>query len=508
MQQHVAYARISDARRTGLRGVPAAQSALRQDAAGLRAVYQTRPGLSLPEADPHALDEEVRSTQPIAICPRPPCPPRCILRLTFVPRRHMNELERRLKHAERLLRSSSQSATLPAAGQAPLQPPTPPSCEAGSVAHVNPPAPPSPLPAATPHHHLVHDFAQPREPVGNTPVPGLAPLGITTFHDNGPMPRPSAASRELRPAAEDEDGLEDHSQVSGDFEWDESGTPAVTTVDHWHQDHASTASSESRCIGDGMATLAVDKSQAAYFGEASGAALLKAIDPHLPASALRRKQTSFADRPRSQGSIDLHPQLSSRRLVTDALVDAYFRLYHVSYPIVHEPSFRAQYAEVVERPHGQSWNFLAHIIAAIGAFSISSNEASNNNLFAEVKSLMHVNYLEHGNLTLIRALTLIANYLQKNDMPNSGYNYTGLATRMAIGIGLHKEFPASRMPPHQTESRRRVWWCLTVFDVGADVTFGRPVLWPAGGFDVALPLNIHDWVSNPARASDLSSKSY
>ncbi|KAK3641600.1 hypothetical protein LTR56_011201 [Elasticomyces elasticus] len=43
------------------------------------------------------------------------------------------------------------------------------------------------------------------------------------------------------------------------------------------------------------------------------------------------------------------------------------------------------------------------------------------------------------------------------------------------------------------ETRRRVWWCMTVFDVGAELTFGRPVLWPAGGFDVALPLNVHDW---------------
>jgi transcriptional regulatory protein GAL4 len=46
------------------------------------------------------------------------------------------------------------------------------------------------------------------------------------------------------------------------------------------------------------------------------------------------------------------------------------------------------------------------------------------------------------------------------------------------------------------EIRRRVWWVMTVFDIGAEITFGRPVLMPAGGFEVALPMNIHDWVSD------------
>ncbi|KAK5719516.1 hypothetical protein LTR15_008040 [Elasticomyces elasticus] len=43
------------------------------------------------------------------------------------------------------------------------------------------------------------------------------------------------------------------------------------------------------------------------------------------------------------------------------------------------------------------------------------------------------------------------------------------------------------------ETKRRVWWCMMVFDVGVELRFGRSVLWPAGEFDVALPLNVHDW---------------
>jgi hypothetical protein len=294
----------------------------------------------------------------------------------------------------------------------------------------------------------------------------------------------------VQTSIEETDDLDNPYDVSGDFEWDESSarSPTVAPLGRLSSEQPD----EAELIGDGMATLAVDESQGAYFGVASGAALLRAIDP-VAAHHSPKPHRSLRD---TRSSSEIPVQLSSRRLVTNALVDAYFRHYHVSYPILHEPTFRAQYDEVVERPSGPCWNFLAHLVAAIGAFTTGSDKAADNALFSEVKSLMNATYLENGNLTLVQALVLMSNYLQKQNMPNSGYNYMGLATRMAMGIGLHKEFRKNNTPPFKMEIRRRVWWVMTVFDIGAEITFGRPVLMPAGGFEVALPMNIHDWVSD------------
>lgn len=61
-----------------------------------------------------------------------------------------------------------------------------------------------------------------------------------------------------------------------------------------------------------------------------------------------------------------------------------------------------------------------------------------------------------------------------------------------MGLGLHKEFQNWRITPLAMEIRRRVWWCLQVFAVGAMVTFGRPLSWPAHGIEVGLPLNVDD----------------
>jgi len=298
----------------------------------------------------------------------------------------------------------------------------------------------------------------------------------------------------VQTSIEDADDLDNPYDVSGDFEWDESSARSPTAAPLDRPD--SEQPDEAELIGDGMATLAVDESQGAYFGVASGAALLRAIDP---VAAQHSPRPSRAIRAGTRGSSEIPMQVSSRRLVTNALVDAYFRYYHVSYPILHEPTFRAQYDEVVERPSGPCWNFLAHLVAAIGAFTAGSDKAADNALFSEVKSLMNATYLENGNLTLVQALVLMSNYLQKKNMPNSGYNYMGLATRMAMGIGLHKEFRKTNTSPFKMEIRRRVWWVMTVFDIGAEITFGRPVLMPAGGFEVALPMNIHDWVSGLLR---------
>jgi transcriptional regulatory protein GAL4 len=64
--------------------------------------------------------------------------------------------------------------------------------------------------------------------------------------------------------------------------------------------------------------------------------------------------------------------------------------------------------------------------------------------------------------------------------------------RVALGIGLHKEFATWRSKPLMLEMRRRVWWALYVFDVGACITFSRPLDSPEGGVEVNLPLNVHD----------------
>jgi transcriptional regulatory protein GAL4 len=90
------------------------------------------------------------------------------------------------------------------------------------------------------------------------------------------------------------------------------------------------------------------------------------------------------------------------------------------------------------------------------------------------------------------------NYLQKRDRPNTGYNMIGIAFRMALGLGLHREIP-DLDNEHNTlnkELRRRVWWILYMVDSGFSITMGRPTTASDAFIDARFPLNIDDSVTS------------
>ncbi|KAL3431963.1 fungal-specific transcription factor domain-containing protein [Aspergillus tetrazonus] len=257
---------------------------------------------------------------------------------------------------------------------------------------------------------------------------------------------------------------------SSNFEWDER------------------ASGDNKFV-DGMASLTSRSNEGGYLGSASGAALL------------RLTETRDGDAGDSNGQVHEHECRASIPFVLNTMsqlepfVDAYFRLYHCSYPIVHEATFRAQFMEIIPRPPGNTWQVLLFVISALGVFTSSTATSTSDvdlALFDAAKERLSIDVLETGNLVLVQALTLISNYLQKRNKPNSGYNYMGLARRVAMGIGLHKEFPTWDASLLTLEMRRRVWYCLYIFDIGAMITFSRPLDFPMEGVDVKLPMNAHD----------------
>ena len=404
--------------------------------------------------------------------------------------RRLTELEERLAKAERLLKQARLKSLLPVNLDSQLDDfgwPSPENTGRVSI-------------STTPDGGIAG--------YGSNPFPGHTPLGQVSSVGESNTSQ-SAALDDMGRAS---DTLDGPPHVSDDFEWNEQHVVETRHSESgWSagkSDNSEDVEEESIAM-DGMASLTIGDSEGGYLGASSGAAMLRLIDPRAANASTPRKKSSRAPLDKVFMGGGMHPELlyeqpDPSRHIVDNMIDAYFGLYHISFPIVHEPTFRAQYSELIERPDGDCWKFLAYVIAAVGVFT-TTNAGDNADmaLFAQAKSLMHLSYLESGNLTLIQALGLMSNYLQRKDMPNSGYNYLGLATRMAMGLGLHKEFPGWKIQPLKMETRRRVWWCLAIFDIGATITYGRPVLWPTGGIDVALPLNIDDRVSG----SNLSSGS-
>ncbi|ROW11228.1 hypothetical protein VMCG_01307 [Cytospora schulzeri] len=309
----------------------------------------------------------------------------------------------------------------------------------------------------------------------STAGPDLKPAGDAT---------PSQEPRRLAPYRVPQRGMStilESPPATDDFEWDEQDTMANPAFSPNVTDPDDAAL-------DGMASLTVSEKEGGYLGVASGAAFIRLLEPNM-----RRRSSQARSRQSMTSFPSLTMQPNPNRQIADIMIDGYFKLFHLNYPIIHEPTFRAQFSEVIPRPHGDSWLVLAYVVAAIGVWSSAkTGDNLDFTLFAQARSILSFNFLELGNLTLVQALTLTSNYQQKRDRPNSAYNYLGLAVRMAMGLGLHKEFQGWNISPLNMEIRRRVWWSLCVFDCGATITFSRPLTWPFDGVEVSLPRNVHD----------------
>ncbi|CAO2653817.1 Nn.00g105500.m01.CDS01 [Neocucurbitaria sp. VM-36] len=283
-----------------------------------------------------------------------------------------------------------------------------------------------------------------------------------------------------------------------DFSWDEQSQESSPPETDPTAGLTSTSQGEDERVVDGMASLTVDEHEAGYLGVASGAAMLRLLLPDAQ-HAYRKAPNVASSGPQvaldSEHWLDtpLWDTLDLDTVDLDAAIHAYFSLYHNSYPLVEEHTFRAQYAQVIPRPSGRSWHALAFMIAAVGHFTAATGPTDiDRKLFLAAKSNMSIASLEMGNITLVQTLSLMSNYLQKRNKPNSGYNYLGLALHMAMGLGLHKEFHDWDISPLNMEIRRRVWWTMFVFNVGAAITFGRPLAWPNKNVEVHLPRNVSD----------------
>jgi transcriptional regulatory protein GAL4 len=97
---------------------------------------------------------------------------------------------------------------------------------------------------------------------------------------------------------------------------------------------------------DGMASLLISDTEGSYQGASSIAAMLQLIDLRAASTSTPRKKSS---RTRSDGVILndgtcldlLYEQPDPNCYIVDTMIDAYFGLYYRSFPIVHEPTFRA-----------------------------------------------------------------------------------------------------------------------------------------------------------------------
>jgi hypothetical protein len=112
--------------------------------------------------------------------------------------------------------------------------------------------------------------------------------------------------------------------------------------------------------------------------------------------------------------------------------------------------------------------------------------------YATEQALAKANFLTTQELVVVQAFCLFLSCVRRHDNTKCVWTLTGLLTRMAVSIGLHRDGSQFDLPPFQTEMRRRLWWQVCTLDVRASEDQGADPMVVASFFDTKMPLNVND----------------
>ncbi|KAK2616923.1 hypothetical protein QQS21_000011 [Conoideocrella luteorostrata] len=109
------------------------------------------------------------------------------------------------------------------------------------------------------------------------------------------------------------------------------------------------------------------------------------------------------------------------------------------------------------------------------------------------QALVNAQFLKSTNIAILQSLTLYQLACQKSINEQAMWMLTGLSSRLAQMMGLHREHSLGQLSPFDSEIRRRLWWQIVILDnrsaqLSGATTDGASSEWG----DTRRPLNIND----------------
>lgn len=224
------------------------------------------------------------------------------------------------------------------------------------------------------------------------------------------------------------------------------------------------------------------------------------------------RATTTPNSSKTHPSVDVNSRFLPPRWTADHLVDTYFSHVCITFTILHEPTFRAEYERLWRPASRQPKPLLlciAYAVFALGAlFSdpdrlpAQESESLAETLFVQAKELCDLDNLDDkGSLMVVQALLLMGHYLHVKRVSRCWHIF-GLAIRTAQGLGLHLSDINNKFGVVEREVRKRCWCGCLVMDAMLAMTFGRPtMILPEFYQSVDLPEPVHDEQIGPTGIS-------
>lgn len=258
------------------------------------------------------------------------------------------------------------------------------------------------------------------------------------------------------------------------------------------------------CVGSDIVTDTDMSSE--FYGEPSAASLLNDIQHHshqasIPSTRDRDSLSRYSQTPRH--TLSMHPSGDNDdfhlppRFVADDLLKLYRIRVQSIYPFLCWPIFMEAYnrlwlsdSDVKNMPQltgiglgGPNCSIPVFYCALNAAFALAihftdapANERKERAapFVRRSRHLMRLDFLDHGDLSTIQALLILARYLQNTGLSTRCWNVVGTAHRMAQGLGLHLEVNRGAATELETDIRRRVWHSCVCLETVAGMLTGRP----------------------------------
>jgi hypothetical protein len=117
--------------------------------------------------------------------------------------------------------------------------------------------------------------------------------------------------------------------------------------------------------------------------------------------------------------------------------------------------------------------------------------------FALEQALAKANFLNTSDVVVLQAFVLFLTLVRREDDTRFCWTLTGLAIRIAQGLGIHRDGTNFDLSPFDTEIRRRLWWALCALDLRSAEELGTDLTITDRSFDTQLPSNINDSEIDP-----------
>ena len=160
------------------------------------------------------------------------------------------------------------------------------------------------------------------------------------------------------------------------------------------------------------------------------------------------------------------PDLPPRQ-TADRLLDQYFNHIHLQFPILHKPSFYAEYQKVYQEGTisgmRRGWSAVLFCVLACGAMhSLDPNRVQDGKEYLTKGTAMIDFWQDELSVDQAKMAFLTSIFLTEINLKSAAWIWLAGAARVAQDAGLHVE--TGPWPAVEGEMRRRIWYCIYEFD--------------------------------------------